>query len=206
MRIFVYVCLGLVGLFVLLQAFIMKSTRDTEQHKYVVLKKYAHFEVRQYAPAVFSTVKMSTSTYKESSSKGFRILANYIFGGNEKSQSIAMTSPVRMELDDSMKMAFMVPASMQQEDLPKPMDGQIKFEKEEQKIMAAIEFGGWADDASIEKYKKILRKELESHGLEYNEKFMFLGYNPPYEMIGRRNEVIVEVLNYKSKNDRPAAN
>ena len=153
MRLFIYIFLSLTALFVILQAFITKSTRDTEQHKYVVLKKYEHFEVRQYAPAVFSTVKMAKGTYKESSSKGFRILASYIFGGNDKSQSIAMTSPVRMEMDDSMKMAFMVPTSMKQEDLPQPSDRQIQFEKEDEKIMKRV--------SEEHRIRKIMETEAE---------------------------------------------
>jgi hypothetical protein len=33
--------------------------------------------------------------------------------------------------------------------------------------------------------------------LQHNNHFSYLGYNPPYEMINRRNEIVVELINYK---------
>jgi hypothetical protein len=63
--------------------------------------------------------------------------------------------------------------------------------------MAAIRFDGWADDEKIEKYKSILKDELVKEKLNYINKFTFLGYNPPYEVMNRRNEVVVELINYK---------
>ena len=38
------------------------------------------------------------------------MLAGYIFGGNDREQKIAMTSPVVMEMDSTMTMKFLVPA------------------------------------------------------------------------------------------------
>ena len=34
------------------------------------------------------------SNYRQSTSTGFRRIANYIFGGNEENMEIAMTAPV----------------------------------------------------------------------------------------------------------------
>ncbi len=193
MRTVLIILASLVVLFIVAQAFIWKSVGDVEQHKYVVIKKYEDFEVRQYAPAIYSSVKMSNNSYNETSSVGFRTLAGYIFGGNDKEQSIAMTSPVKMELGDSMKMSFMVPSNMNMESLPKPNSGAVYFEKEEQKIMAAIEFGGWASDEKIASYKAKLAKLLTKEGLKWKGSFMYLGYNPPYVVINRRNEIVVEL-------------
>jgi hypothetical protein len=186
----------LLGIMILAQAFIYTSTNSTEQHKYVVLKKFEEFEVRQYAPAMFSSVKMVSDSYDATSSAGFRTLAGYIFGGNDKNEKIAMTSPVVMEIGDTTRMSFMVPSDMKKEDLPKPNNGRIYFEEQEQKIMAAIEFGGWADDQKIEEYTNKLKANLKANGLSYTGKFSYLGYNPPYQVIGRRNEVVVELVEF----------
>jgi len=94
MRTFISITAVLLILVVITQAFIIRSVSKTEQHKYVVLKEYDGFEVRQYAPALFSSVKLNADSYDETSSSGFRILAGYIFGGNESNEKIAMTSPV----------------------------------------------------------------------------------------------------------------
>jgi hypothetical protein len=186
----------LLGIMILAQAFIYTSTNSTEQHKYVVLKKFEEFEVRQYAPAMFSSVKMVSDSYDATSSAGFRTLAGYIFGGNDKNEKIAMTSPVVMEIGDTTRMSFMVPSDLKKEDLPKPNNGRIYFEEQEQKIMAAIEFGGWADDQKIEEYTNKLKANLKANGLIYTGKFSYLGYNPPYQVIGRRNEVVVELVEF----------
>jgi hypothetical protein len=186
----------LLGIMILAQAFIYTSTNRTEQHKYVVLKKFADFEVRQYAPAMFSSVKMVSDSYETISSTGFRTLAGYIFGGNDKNEKIAMTSPVVMEIGDTTRMSFMVPSDMKKEDLPKPNNGRIYFEEQEQKIMAAIEFGGWADDEKIEEYTNKLKANLKANGLSFTGKFSYLGYNPPYQVVGRRNEIVVELVEF----------
>ena len=146
---------------------------------------------------MFSSVKLNKKGYKESSSEGFGILAGYIFGDNEANAKIAMTSPVVMKLGDTSKMMFMVPKNYNLKNLPNPRNSKIVFEKEEEKIIAAIRFDGWADDEKIEKYKSILMNELVKEKLNYINKFSFLGYNPPYEVMNRRNEVVVELINYK---------
>lgn len=179
------------------QIYISRSTQQTEQHLYKVIKKFDKFEIRKYDPALFSSVKLNKKGYKESASEGFGILAGYIFGDNATNEKIAMTSPVVMELGDTSKMLFMVPKSYTLKNLPTPKNGNIVFEKQEEKIMAAIRFDGWANDEKIEKYKSILMHELNKEKLNYINKFTFLGYNPPYEVLNRRNEVVVELINYK---------
>lgn len=62
-----------------------------------------------------------------------------------------------------------------------------------EKWVAAISFGGWASDSQIEKYKKKLCEALTKQGIQHNNKFMFLSYNPPFEVFGRKNEIIVEL-------------
>jgi hypothetical protein len=151
----------------------------------------------KYEPAIFSSVKLNAKSYKETSYKGFRILANYIFGENDRNEKIAMTSPVTMQIGDSSKMMFMVPKGYEVENLPDPKNKNIVFEKQEEKIMAAIQFGGWANDEKIEYYKNLLAKELDKQNIAYSNTFCFLGYNPPYDLVDRRNEVVVELIDYK---------
>jgi hypothetical protein len=62
-----------------------------------------------------------------------------------------------------------------------------------QKKMAAITFSGWANDKKIEKYKAKLVSVLAENNIKHNNTFSVLGYNPPYEVLFRRNEIIVEL-------------
>ena len=104
-----------------------------------------------------------------------------------------MTSPVTMSLEDSMTMMFMVPMKLKKETLPKPHQSQIEFREEPAKTVAAIKFAGWANDEKIEKNKQKLKSALDAEGITYTNRFYFLGYNPPYEVFNRKNEVIVEL-------------
>jgi len=188
------ITLGIILLiFIAVQIFAMSTQRNIESYPYTLDKKYDLFEIRNYEASLFSSVKLSESEYKKASGKGFGILANYIFGGNEKNEKIAMTSPVAMALDDSITMMFMVPKKFNKENLPKPHTSNIEFKEEPAKTVAAIRFGGWANNEKIEKYKQKLIAALDAEGIAYTKKFYFLGYNPPFEFFNRENEIIVEL-------------
>jgi hypothetical protein len=90
-------------------------------------------------------------------------------------------------------MMFMVPKEFSKETLPQPNQSQIAFREEPAKTVAAITFSGWADDEKIELHKNKLIAALDAEGISYTNRFYFLGYNAPYEMLNRRNEVIVEL-------------
>lgn len=179
--------------FIIIQLFAMNGQRNIETYPYVVNKKYDTFEIRNYEATLFTSVQLSGNKYKDASSKGFSLLAGYIFGGNKQNEKIAMTSPVVMSLEDSMTMMFMVPKKLNKETLPEPNQSQIKFREEPAKTIAAISFGGWANDEKIEKYKQKLKSALDTEKIAYTNRFYFLGYNPPYEVFNRKNEIIVEL-------------
>ncbi len=98
-----------------------------------------------------------------------------------------------MTLEDSSTMLFMVPNKFNKETLPQPNESKIKFHNEPAKTVAAIQFKGWANDNKIEKYKQKLIAALDKEGISHTNKFYFLGYNAPYEVFNRKNEVIVEL-------------
>ncbi len=179
--------------FSFLQLYLIYGQRNIETYSYVVKNKFKQFEIRIYETTLFTSVKLSTKGYKNSSSKGFSILAGYIFGNNERNEKISMTSPVSMSLDDSMTMMFMVPKKFNKDMLPKPNQSGIEFKVEPSKTVAAIRFSGWANDAKIEKYKQRLKAALDAEGIKYSNQFYFFGYNAPYEVFNRKNEVIVEL-------------
>jgi hypothetical protein len=196
----ILIILGILVLgFVIVQIYAMKSQSSIENYPYKIVKSFSKFEIRNYEAILFTSIKLTANNYKEASGKGFSILAGYIFGGNETNEKIAMTSPVSMSLEDTMTMMFMVPKKFRKEDLPKPNQSNIEFREEPSKTMAAITFGGWANSNNIEVYKNKLKTALEEEGIPYSNKFYFFGYNPPFEILNRRNEVLVELIDV-SKN------
>jgi hypothetical protein len=188
------ITLGVIAvLFIVAQGFITRATSKTESHAYRVLKSYSDFEIRKYEPALFSYVVMQPADYKTASGNGFRTLAGYIFGGNEKNQQISMTSPVTMTMADSVTMKFKIPEGMELESMPQPNDPNVRFAAEPEKVMAAITFDGWATDTRIAEYTQQLKDLLAKNNIAHTGNFSYLGYNPPYEVINRRNEIVVDV-------------
>jgi len=167
----------------------------TETQPYEILKTEKEYEIRHYPSATMATISMNAKTYKELSSSGFRKLASFIFGGNKDDKNIAMTTPVHMDINESQSsMSFVMPANYNKENLPKPNDSAIFITKTEEEHVAAIRFGGYANDDKIKIYADKLETELNKNGIEYFGNFRFLGYNAPYQFWGRRNEIIVSVL------------
>ena len=193
MRIVKIIIVVIVLAFTFLQLYFINAQSNIETYPYVIKKKYTEFEIRSYESTLFTSVKLSTKGYKNSSSKGFSILAGYIFGNNERNEKIPMTSPVSMSSEDSMTMMFMVPRKLNKDMLPKPNQSDIEFKEEPAKTVAAISFSGWANDAKIEKYKQNLIAALDAEGIKHSNRFYFFGYNAPYEVFNRRNEIIVEL-------------
>jgi hypothetical protein len=179
--------------FVVVQLFALKSQHNIETHAFTVKEKYDTFEIRTYEKALFTSVQLPNNSFKDAASNGFSVLAGYIFGGNNKNEKIAMTSPVKMLIQDSMTMFFMVPHEFKKETLPLPNDSNIEFKEEAEKTVAAIGFGGWANAKKIDHYKRELRTALEAKDISYSNQFFFLGYNAPYEVFNRKNEIIVEL-------------
>lgn len=170
------------------------STKLTEQQPYTVIKTIGDMEIRRYPMALTATVMKPGSTYKEVSNSGFRSLAGYIFGGNEGSKKIAMTAPVTMVMgSDSSRMSFVMPTGMTMDSLPRPNDPDIQLEKVPEEVVVAIRFGGFTNDEKIGSHAAELMAQAEAAGLEPIGPVRFLGYDPPWQLVARRNEVIVAV-------------
>ena len=184
---------------VLFQSFTIMSTNKTEEQKYTVILKDKDFEIRFYPSATVATINSNAKSYKELSGSGFRKLAGYIFGGNETNTSISMTSPVHMDINDSVSsMSFVMPSSYNPENLPKPNDPNVIIQKTTDEYVAVIRFGGYASDKDLVYYSEKLQGILKEKGITSYGHARYLGYNPPFQVVNRRNEIIVSV-NWKSE-------
>lgn len=170
------------------------ASGKTEEQKYTVISSNKEFEIRFYPSATLATVYSTANSYREISGPGFRALAGYIFGGNEAQTKISMTAPVHMNIaGEGSAMSFVMPSSYNTENLPKPDNSRVIIEKTQDEYVAVIKFSGYASDDAIKKQSAKLGKLLAENGIEFYGNFRYLGYNPPYQFINRRNEVIVSV-------------
>lgn len=182
------------ALFLILSSLTFKAMAKTEEQKYKVIYSDKDFEIRFYPSVTLATVYSEAKTYKELSGSGFRKLAGYIFGGNETSTKISMTSPVHMDINNSKSaMSFVMPESYNEQNLPKPDNSNVKIEQSKDEYVAVISFGGYASDKDIKKYSEKLVELLNEKRIPFSGKFRLLGYNPPYQFLNRRNEIIVSV-------------
>ena len=180
-------------LLILSQFFMAYQSNKIETPKYTVLKSYDDFELRQYGSMILAQTVMQSASYENTSNQGFRTVASYIFGGNDENKKIAMTAPVIMEMGDDTKMSFVMPKEHSIESLPEPSSEEVKILKVSPKKYAVITFPGYANNKKIDKYAKKLLKSIKSEGLETVGNVKFMGYNAPWQVIGRKNEIAVEV-------------
>ena len=192
MKLTLIVLTVLISLFIISQLYFTMA--KTEQQTYQVIKMDNQFEIRFYPPVTMATISMDVNTYKELSSNGFRKLAGFIFGGNQENKNISMTSPVHMDINDSKStMSFVMPANYSVNNLPKPKDSSINISTSSEEYVAAIKFGGYANDNKIKMYASKLENALNEKGIKYFGNFRFLGYNAPFQFWDRKNEIIVSI-------------
>jgi hypothetical protein len=188
-----------IGLLMALQIYTSMATKKSETQTYTTIRQEEEFEIRYYPSVIMATITSSAKTYKELGSFGFTKLAGYIFGGNKDKKQIAMTSPVHMDIGDSLSsMGFVMPLSYTKDNLPIPNNSDVTIKTISDEHVAVITFGGFASDEKIKKYTVILEMALKKHHLSYYGNFRFLGYNPPYQLFERKNEIIV-TLNWNSR-------
>ncbi|MDA1182687.1 MAG: heme-binding protein [Bacteroidetes bacterium] len=167
---------------------------DIETPDYKVVKTLGDVEIRQYPKMIVAQTSLTDRSFENQGSNGFRTIAGYIFGGNEGSQKIAMTTPVVMRMDDSSTMYFVMPKQYAKNDLPKPNSNNVRIVEESAKTLAVIGYGGFSSDEKIEKHRKKLENILLENNINTKGAYMYMGYNAPWDVVNRRNEVAIEVV------------
>ena len=173
------------------------SNTKLETPEYKLLKKSGSFEVREYAPMVIARTLVDAD-FKEATSTGFRRVANYIFGGNNKRMEIAMTAPVisnsPIDVKDSYEIAFVMPKSHKIEILPEPDNSNVQVLERNLEQVAVISFGGWATKSRVERYHNKLKEWVVKENYNLKGDFMVAQYNSPWILPPfRHNEIMVQV-------------
>lgn len=169
------------------------SSPGIETPEYRVLRRIGEVEIRYYPSMVVARTLVGSASFDQSGSNGFREIAGYIFGGNARNQKIAMTAPVVMNLSDSASMYFVMPKEYAASDLPQPNSGRVVVAEEAPKVLAVLRYGGFTNDREINAKCSELGETLAREGLQPAGAFMYMGYNAPWDVINRRNEVAVEL-------------
>jgi effector-binding domain-containing protein len=179
-----------------------------EKTDYSIVESKKAYEIRLYPAHIVAQTTVKGS-YKEALNEGFRIVAGYIFGGNTKKQSIAMTAPVIEKKSEPIAMtapviatiegeshtiAFGMPKSYTLDTLPVPNDTRIEIVTIPEKKMAAIRFSWFRTDARVQSKKQELLDVLKKDNVVVIGEPQYAGYNAPWTPPWMsRNEVMVEI-------------
>ena len=181
-----------------------------EQANYVVVKTAGAIETRDYAPKIIAQTQVSGAR-QEAISKGFRAIADFIFGNNtasakvsmtapvmqqQQSEKIAMTAPVMQQAKDGDKwtVAFVMPDKYTMETLPKPNNDAVTLIQIPEQRFIVIRFSGRATDKNIQNHTDKLNAYIKNNNIEAISAPQYAFYNPPLTLpFMRRNEIMREI-------------
>ena len=183
-----------------------------ESPKYQTVYKDKKFEIREYEEHILAEVEID-GEFGPALQKGFRVLADYIFGRNTSrvridmtvpvtgqalsSERIDMTAPVTsspIEKDRKYRIAFTMPSKYTLDNLPEPANKTISFGKVGKHRVAALRFSGNLNGKLAVDKAKVLEAWLDENKYSRKSGFVFAQYNPPWiPGVFRRNEVLTEV-------------
>jgi hypothetical protein len=195
-------------------AFILFLTSFTamaiEEPEFISIEKKDAFEIREYQPKLIAQVLVN-GTFDSASSKGFRLLADFIFGNNktnEGSKKIDMTAPVvtrdasekidmtapvvSEETERGWYISFNMPKQYSKDTLPIPNNPEVKIIEVPKEKFAVITFSGLVREKKYAEMLNLLNEEMRKRNLEPQGPAILARYNPPWTLpFLRRNELMI---------------
>ncbi len=162
--------------------------------EYAVERRVGDLEIRRYDARVEARTRVG-GDFDQALRVGFRRLFRYIDGGNQREESIEMTSPVTATTrGDEHVVSFTMPAGQQLSDLPRPKNLDIELATAAPRRIAVLTYRGrYRKDAVDEQVRRALG-ELAEAGLEPRGEPTFAGFDPPTTIPWlRRNEIWIEL-------------
>ena len=191
----------------------------TEEPKFTILNQTEDFELRRYDAQIVAQTWV-TGSQMVASNKGFKTLANYIFGNNtaptgessnismttpvmmqpngndsakDKSAKIAMTAPVNMQQDTGQwRVQFVMPSQYTMQTLPKPNNADITIVELPVQTYGVITFSGLAREKKVAEKTQALQEWMQAQNLIMTGSPELARYNPPWILpFMRRNEIMI---------------
>jgi hypothetical protein len=185
------------------------ATVGIEKVQYDVVEKSKAIEVRQYEPYLVAETLVA-SDFKEAGNVAFRRLFNYISGGNQTKESIAMTAPVNQQgasekiamtapvtqqaIGDKFAVSFVMPAKYTLDTIPQPTDPAVTVKEIPGYKAAVIRYSGTWSPKRYEAKKEALETFIKEQGLTPAGEPIWARYDPPFQLwLLRRNEVVIPI-------------
>jgi hypothetical protein len=206
---YIYITLGALGLLIIWTIGSYLVVAKIETPTYTVTQKKNGYEIRTYDSYIEAQTTVSGS-YSKTSSEGFRIIADYIFGNNTKNSKISMTAPVVESASEKIAMtapvidtessqkdriiSFILPSKYDLDSLPQPNNPKVSLVEVPQRTVAALRFTWYPSHTRVEKKKKELLSLLEKDGVVATGSIQTARYNPPLSMpLTLKNEILIPI-------------
>ena len=195
----------------------MESAMAIEEPKYEVHTSQAPFELRHYAPTLIAQTLVE-GDMDEASNKGFRLIADFIFGNNlaadsEQAAKIAMTAPVTVEPQSSKiamtapvtiepqlgsaqqwRVHFVMPSQYTLATIPKPKNSAVTLHELPSKYFVVHRYSGFNTVARVQEKTDEALAWTKQQSLKVVGTPQLSRYDPPWTLpMFRRNEIMVEV-------------
>lgn len=207
----VFAGINRLGLILLFTVFVSGGmAMATEEPAFKVSLQTGAMEVREY-PALITAEVLVGGDRNQAVTAGFRLLAGYIFGGNTRRQSIAMTAPVMQSpaVGESIAMTapvlqtgangawsvrFMMPSRYTLDTLPTPNDQRVHLITLPAARVAVVRFSGLAHERDIQQKTAELEAFITVQHLVATGPASLARYNPPWTLwFMRRNEIMIPI-------------
>jgi hypothetical protein len=195
----------------------MESAMAIEEPKYEVRTSQAPFELRHYAPTLIAQTIVE-GDMDAASNKGFRLIADFIFGNNlaadsEQAAKIAMTAPVTVEPQSSKiamtapvtiepqlgsaqqwRVHFVMPSQYTLANIPKPKNSAVTLHELPSKYFVVHRYSGFNTVARVQEKTDEALAWAKQQSLKVVGTPQLSRYDPPWTLpMFRRNEIMVEV-------------
>ncbi len=178
---------------------------------YTVERRDGAFELRRYAPQIVAEVTVAGDR-RTALSRGFRVLAGYIFGANAGAAKVAMTSPVAQEPariamtapvaqeaagpspGGAWVVRFTMPPDWTLATLPVPTDPAVRLVERPGDRQAVLRFSGIAGAGAWAAREADLEAWVAAEGLRPVGPVRHYHYDDPFTLPWRRrNEAAIPV-------------
>ena len=195
----------------------MDSAMAIEEPRYEVSISQAPFELRHYAPILIAQTIVE-GDMDTASNKGFRLIADFIFGNNltassaqatkiamtapvtvePQSSKIAMTAPVTMEpqlgSSQQWRVHFVMPSQYTLATIPKPKNNAVTLHELPSKYFVVQRYSGFNTMARVQEKTDEALAWAAQQSLKVVGTPQLARYDPPWTLpMFRRNEIMVEV-------------
>lgn len=175
-----------------------KIMSRVEQAAYTVLRSEGPIQIRHYPSMIVAEVDVGGDR-RPAISRGFRMIAGYIFGANAGAERVAMTAPVLQqrrsyEGPPRWLVRFVMPSKWTMETLPQPTDRQVSLKAIPHETYAAITFSGFHFAWALDHQTKVLKRFMKRERLNGDGPPVMAFFDPPWTLpTRRRNEIMIRV-------------